>query len=142
MIRSLDGAVNEGASQQELEDFRSAVISIIIKNPLVYLKTQLGAWHSISVGVAAERKLDVIANVFSDLYVPTVILLAFWLWALVKKQWCFWWLTSAHLGHMVITTALLPAAYFKYYYQQYLFAVLIVVLVLQFVLKRKENPIH
>lgn len=138
-IRFMSDAVNENASAEEQADFRSAVIRLIIKNPWVYLKSQLGAWHSISVGVSAERKLDVIANVFTDLYVPTIILLAFWLWTMLKKKWCLWWLTSCHLGHMVITTALLPAAYFKYYYQQYLFAVLVAVLVLQLCLKHRNK---
>lgn len=142
-IKFMTDAINEGASLQVQEDFRSAVIRLIIKNPMVYLRSQLGAWHSISTGVLAERKLDIIANVLTDLYIPTICLLAFWLWTLIKKKWCFWWLTSGHLGHMVITTALLPAAYFKYYYQQYLFAVLIVVLVLQMLVKdrkmRKNN---
>lgn len=138
-IRFMSDAINEGASEQERADFRSAVIRIMMKNPLVYIKSQLGAWHSISTSVAAERKLDIIANVFTDLYSPTIIMLAFWLWALVKKKWCYWCVTSCHLGHMVITTALLPAAYFKYYYQQYLYAVLIVVFVLQLYLQYRDR---
>ena len=141
-IRFLSDAINEGASEQERDDFQSAVIHLIIKNPLVYLRSQFEAWHSISVSVAAERKLDIVANVFTDLYVPTIWLLAFWLWCLIKKKWCFWFMTSCHLGHMVITTALLPAAYFKYYYQQYLFAALTIVLAAQLFLsyrKHKKN---
>ena len=119
-----------GASLETIEDFKAAVIRIVVKNPLVYIRTQLGAWSYISTANYYERKLDYISNIFTDLYVPSIWLIGLWVYLLVKKKWCFWFMTSCHLCHMAITTALLPAAYFKYYYSEYLYAVLTVVLVL------------
>ncbi len=132
-------ARREDATAEDIEGFKAAVIRLAVKNPLVYVKNQLSAWSFISTSQAAERKLDVIANVFTDLYVPTLWLLGLWLWATVKKNWGFWVLTSCHLGHMLITTALLPAAYFKYYYSEYLYAVLTLLLVLQLLCRRRRE---
>ena len=47
-----------------------------------------------------------------------------WFWTLIKRDWLTWFITSGHLCHFAITTALLPAAYFKYYYAEYLYAFL------------------
>lgn len=127
-----------GATREEIEDFKSAVIRIVIKNPLVYIRTQLGAWSYISTANYYERKLDYISNIFTDLYVPTAWLLALWIYLLAKKKWFPWFMTSCHLCHMVITTALLPAAYFKYYYSEYLYAVLTLVLVLILLMKKRQ----
>jgi len=118
------------ATPEDIDNFKSAVIRIVIRNPLVYIKTQLGAWSFISTATYYERKLDVISNIFTDLYMPTVWLLGLWVFMLVKKQWCCWFMTSCHLCHMAITTALLPASYFKYYYSEYLYAIFTLLLVL------------
>jgi hypothetical protein len=122
--------LSEVNTLEDMENFKSAVIRMVIKNPLVYIRTQLGAWSYISTANYYERKLDIISNFFTDLYVPTIWLLGLWVFLLVKKKWCFWFMTSCHLCHMGITTALLPASYFKYYYSEYLYAVLTIVLVL------------
>ena len=106
----------------------------------MYLRTQLGAWLHISNAFQFERKLDYAANIFKNLYVPTAWLIGLWIYLLVKKQWCYWFITSGHLCHMAITTALLPAAYFKYYYSEYLYAALTAVLALLiFINKRREK---
>ena len=127
------------ATLQEIEDFKAAVIRIVVKNPLVYIRTQLGAWSYISTANVYERKLDYISNIFTDLYVPTIWMLGLWIYLLLKKKWCFWFMTSCHLCHMAITTALLPAAYFKYYYSEYLFAVFSAIVILLLYLKKREE---
>ena len=134
-----DGLVH-GAGDVEKVEFQKAMIRIIIRNPIVYLRTQLGAWLHISNAFQFERKLDYAANIFKNLYVPTAWLIGLWIYLLVKKQWCYWFITSGHLCHMAITTALLPAAYFKYYYSEYLYAALTAVLALLiFINKRREK---
>ena len=121
-----------------MEENFALIIRIVIKNPLIYIRTQLGAWSYISTANYYERKLDYISNIFTDLYVPTAWLLALWIYLLAKKKWFPWFMTSCHLCHMVITTALLPAAYFKYYYSEYLYAVLTLVLVLILLMKKRQ----
>ena len=111
-------------TKEDIEGFRKAVISIVVHNPLVYIRNQLACWVHISEQTYHDRKLDELANIFQRLYLPTLWLLLGWIWTLKKREWLSWWMTSAHLCHFAITTALLPAAYFKYYYSEYLYAFL------------------
>ncbi len=125
-------------SAADKADFRAAMIRIVLHNPGVYLKNQLSAWVYISEEQYHDRKLDELANIFQRLYLPTLWLFAVWIWTLVKKRWLLWFVTSGHLCHMVITTLLLPAAYFKYYYSEYLYAFLTLVLALCFLQRQRR----
>lgn len=128
-----------GATDQDKVDFQNAVIRLMIHNPLVYIRSQIGAWLHISNAFQYERTLDYAANIFKNLYVPTAWLIGLWVYMLVKKQWCYWFITSGHLCHMAITTALLPAAYFKYYYSEYMYAALTATLAVCFLVKRHRE---
>ena len=128
-----------GATDQDKVNFQNAVIRLIIHNPLVYIRSQIGAWLHISNAFQYERTLDYAANIFKNLYVPTAWLIGLWVYLLVKKQWCYWFITSGHLCHMAITTALLPAAYFKYYYSEYMYAALTATLAVCFLVKRHRE---
>lgn len=132
-----------GAGREAEDAFIRAVIRIVLKNPMVYIRTQLGAWSYVSTAFHHERKLDELANILQNLYVPTAWLLVSWIWLLVKKKWAIWLMTSCHLIHMAITTALLPASYFKYYYSEYLYAAFSAILILSlFVQAGKKKPIQ
>ncbi len=134
------GGLREGSTEQDKANFTAAVRRIVLKNFGVYLRTQLGAWSYITTEEFHDRRMDEISNIFQNLYVPTAWLLALWIYTLVKKKWCLWFMTSAHLGHMLITTALLPASYFKYYYSEYLYAIFTALLcLLLFIKGRKER---
>lgn len=128
-----------GATDQDKVDFQNAVIRLMIHNPLVYIRSQIGAWLHISNAFQYERTLDYAANIFKNLYVPTAWLIGLWVYLLVKKQWCYWFITSGHLCHMAITTALLPASYFKYYYSEYMYAALTATLAVCFLVKRRRE---
>ena len=128
-----------GATDQDKVDFQNAVIRLMIHNPLVYIRSQIGAWLHISNAFQYERTLDYAANIFKNLYVPTAWLIGLWVYLLVKKQWCYWFITSDHLCHMAITTALLPASYFKYYYSEYMYAALTATLAVCFLVKRRRE---
>ncbi len=118
--------------------FREAMVRIVLHNPLVYLRNQISCWNHISQQQYHDRKLDELANLFQRLYLPTLWLFVLWVWLLVRKRWSAWFVTSAHLCHMAITTALLPAAYFKYYYSEYLYAFLTAALALGLLLRRRR----
>lgn len=60
-----------GATDQDKVDFQNAVIRLMIHNPLVYIRSQIGAWLHISNAFQYERTLDYAANIFKNLYVPT-----------------------------------------------------------------------
>ena len=124
---------------QDKVDFQNAVIRLMLHNPLVYIRSQIGAWLHISNAFQYERTLDYAANIFKNLYVPTAWLIGLWVYLLIKKQWCYWFITSGQLCHMAITTALLPAAYFKYYYSEYMYAALTATLAVCFLVKRRRE---
>ena len=126
-------------SEADKAAFREAMVRIVLRNPLVYLRNQIGCWIHISEQPYHDRKLDELANIFQRLYLPTLWLIALWVWLLVRKKWSAWFVTSAHLCHMAITTALLPAAYFKYYYSEYLYAFLTAALALALLLRRRRE---
>lgn len=126
-------------TQEDIEGFRKAVISIVVHNPLVYIRNQLACWVHISEQTYHDRKLDELANIFQRLYLPTLWLLVCWIRALKKREWLSWWMTSAHLCHFAITTALLPAAYFKYYYSEYLYAFLTAAAVICLLRRRQRE---
>ena len=126
-------------SEADKAAFREAMVRIVLRNPLVYLRSQIGCWIHISEQPYHDRKLDELANIFQRLYLPTLWLIALWVWLLVRKKWSAWFVTSAHLCHMAITTALLPAAYFKYYYSEYLYAFLTAALALALLLRRRRE---
>ena len=111
-------------TQEDVEGFRAAMVRIVLHNPLVYLRNQLACWVHISEQTYHDRKLDELANIFQRLYLPTLWIVVLWFWTLIKRDWLTWFITSGHLCHFAITTALLPAAYFKYYYSEYLYAFL------------------
>ena len=131
--------LRHGASREVEDAFEKAVIRLVLKNPLVYIRSQLGAWSFITTTDYHERKLDEIANIFQNLYVVLIWMLGLWIGALVKKKWTLWWLTSGHLVHMAITTALLPAAYFKYYYSEYVYAAFTMVLIIALLVRQRRK---
>lgn len=131
--------LRKDATQADKDEFKAAVIRLVLKNPGVYLRTQLGAWAYISTERLSDRRLDVISNIFQDLFIPTAWLIAVWIYSLARKDWLVWFLTSGHLCHMAITTLLLPAAYFKYFYSEYLYAFLTLTLLLPIFLKGRKN---
>ena len=75
-----------GATDQDKVDFQNAVIRLMIHNPLVYIRSQIGAWLHISNAFQYERTLDYAANIFKNLYVPTAWLIGLWVYMLVKSS--------------------------------------------------------
>ncbi len=130
--------MRENPTPEDVAGFRAAVIRIVLRNPLVYLRNQLACWVHISEQTYHDRKLDELANIFQRLYLPTAFLLFVWIATLRRREWLAWFLTSGHLCHFAITTLLLPAAYFKYYYSEYLYAFLAATMLLC-VLRRRSR---
>ena len=126
-------------SEADKAAFRGAVTRIVLHNPLVYIRSQLAAWVHISEQTYHDRKLDEVANIFQRLYLPTLWLFVLFFLALRRRDWLCFFLTGGHLLHMAITTALLPASYFKYYYSELLYAALTAILLLSLALQRRRE---
>ena len=120
--------IKENCSTEDVLEFQYNVKKIILGEPLLYLKTQLKSWNYISLQYDIKTFSGLIKFLTGNLYFPTAILIVAFIYYLYKKQWAYWFITSAFFIHNCITTILKPAAYFKYYYHIYLFSGLLVVI--------------
>lgn len=128
-------AANPDATEETLSAYESAVRSLIIKNPGLFIKSQIRAFGHISShydGLCASA-------VFGNLWVVLGVIAAFLVWAIFRKQALCAVLALCPLCHGMITTILLPAAYFKYYYPEYLFAWLIAASAAAYCIGRIKN---
>lgn len=138
------GGLRLGAPLEDVIAYESAMLRIILRNLPIYLKSQLKAFQHITFmnlnyGIPLSRRYYY--QYFTrNLYAYLTVLLAAWVIAAVKKKWLYWWFTSGLLGHSVITTALLPAAYLKYYLAQYTCAYLLLVILLCRIMNRLPHP--
>ena len=126
----------DGTSDEQLLAYEAAMRRIILRNPWVYIKTQIGGFHHISVHYDSLC----LSSVFGNLWVVAAWIVGLWVWALWKKEWCLFACVSCPLIHACITTILLPAAYIKYYYPEYMFAAATFVFMLcRFAAARREK---
>lgn len=111
-------ALRENTSDEQLLEYESTVRKIILRNPWIFIKTQIGGFHHISTHYEAFC----LSAVFGNLWVVAGWIVGLWIWAIWKKERFFTIATSCPLIHASITTVMLPAAYIKYYYPEYMFA--------------------
>lgn len=125
--------VRENYSNEEYKDYTKQVLKIIIKEPLLYLKSQAGAWNYISkfpegafetrqTGILKLIKYGLVVERFLvyQLYVPTLIIVIMGVYFLIKKRWLELFTALGVFGHSCIVFLLMPASYFKYFYIVYL----------------------
>lgn len=132
--------VNAEADEGILDRYEKAVQSLIIRNPFVFLKSQVKAFSHISTHYEALC----LSALFGNLWILVIWLAALLVWSAIKKKWFMFFLTLCPVCHGCITTVFLPAAYFKYYYPEFLFGWLSFAFVLSGLAvnlynKRKEN---
>lgn len=120
----MDGAKEADYAAQER--FCDAVKRVILKHPLIYLKSQWNAWRYTSDQYGADFSGG-LPGLFHGLYalsckvwIPTALVALFCLIALVRRNWLVFWLTGCGLANWVIVTVFMPAAYAKYFYVDYL----------------------
>ena len=111
-------AVNPDATEEMLDAYEAAVRHLILKNPLLFIRAQIRAFHHIS----AHYDGLCLSAVFGNLWLVVLWLLGILAHCVVKKKWAVLTLTLCPICHGCISTIFLPAAYFKYYYPEYLFA--------------------
>lgn len=125
--------VREDYSDEEYEAYTKEVLGLIIKEPLLYLRSQGEAWNYISwfedgafetrqSGVLKLVKYGLVLERFFvwQLYIPTFIIALCGIYSLVKKKWLELATTVGVFGHNCIVFLLMPASYFKYFYIVYL----------------------
>lgn len=95
--------------------------NIFLNNPSVLLKTKFGSFdyaarpYHLKNGLVNKLK-DIVYNV----YIPLIIIIAIWIFSVLKKKPYLFFATSGILGHFIIVFVLSPASYFKYYFPIYM----------------------
>ena len=115
---------------EEAAEYEGAIRHMILRNPLLFIRTQLGAFLFISTSYGLRTFRGIMYTLTGNLIVPALIMIVAWIVMLIRKRWFEFFMLTSPLCHAALTTALLPAAYFKYYYMQYILAYAIVVLVI------------
>lgn len=100
-------------------EFSNAVIRIIIKEPVVFMKSRLRAFAAAARGTGSK-----------NLFIPLMVVIILTVYAIIKRDWILAILCMGVLVQTVITTLAMPASYFKYFYEMYLFAYYFMVIVL------------
>ena len=101
------------------DKFSEAVVRIIIKEPVVFLKSRLRAFAAAARGTGSK-----------NLFIPLMVVIILTVYAIIKRDWILAILCMGVLVQTVITTLAMPASYFKYFYEMYLFAYYFMVIVL------------
>lgn len=105
------------------EEFCAATKRVIVQNLSIYLKSQFNAWNYTSDQYAVSPDIPLmerIQNLSSRVLYPTILVLLFCIYALLRKRWLTFWLTGGALCNWAMVTVLMPAAYAKYFYVTYL----------------------
>lgn len=105
-------------TNDELEEFKKAVISIIMKDPIVFIKSRISAFNAI-----ASKKTNY------NLYLPVFLSILILIYGFLKKEVNLVVMFMGILCHSVITVLLMPASYFKYFYAMYLCAYVFLIII-------------
>lgn len=130
------------ATDEDLVNYEHAVQRMVLKNPFIYVKTQLVTFVKISFAYDRGTILGIAQIIFGNLIAPLGLLIVMWIISIKNRQWLNFFCLSGPLCHTAITTALLPAGYFKYYYMQYVAAgFAVVLLIIKYLGKNKRISI-
>ncbi len=119
------------ASPEDYKAYVDACKRIFIHNPIVLLKTRIGAFHYAATpydivwptgGVAGFLSfgISIIKVCAYNLYIPHLILLGLWIYSILCRKPFTFFMTSGLCCHWLIVFVLAPASYFKYYFPIYM----------------------
>lgn len=129
----------EKASYPDQERFCDAVKRLILKYPLLYLRSQLTAYVHVDGNTPYREGMSLWQRItaFSWHVTPAAVLsLLYTIAFLIKKHWLGFWLGLGSLGNLALVVALMPATFPKYFYLTYLYAYLMTVFLLCRLLRR------
>ena len=151
LILYADGfvGVREEATVEDFFHYADACKRLFINNIDILLKTRWGAfcyaalpYHITFTGTGLRELvsfgISVVKAVSYNLFIPTLIILALFLYAFIRRRWYTFFVTGGLLAHWFIVFVLAPASYFKYYFPIYIMAYFYVMLIImQIVYNRK-----
>lgn len=122
-----------GYSPEEYKAYKSAITQIVMREPVLFIKTRLGLFDYSATKCRTLYQLPgnpLIASVLKlagNLYIPFIVVIAALVYSLLRRKWVLAALTCSLCINTVITTFFSPAGYFKYYYQVYLIGYFILI---------------
>ena len=118
-------ATREDVSATDHDGYMESIRYIVIHEPLLFLKSRIGMWHSTSFGHGHINKGDSIPRIIYHLilfnyYVPLAAVLTLLIISIHHRNCTHIILLGGLILHSIITFLLAPTSFFKYYYQLYL----------------------
>ena len=110
------------------EQFEKAVISIIKKEPLVFIKSRIKAYYVAGHSLSSY-----------NLFIPLGLILMSFAWSIVKNNYTMIMILLGVLLHVTITTLAMPASFFKYFFHMWLLAYVFALIVFMDFLKVKKH---
>ena len=122
--------INSNATEEELAEYKNAVMKIVKQEPVIFLKTRIGLWKYMILHNSDVQK---------NLNIPIIALFLAAIYGFIKKRWAYLLISIGLLGNTAITLLLAPAAYFKYYYHIYLVGWLFITVALIYICEELLN---
>lgn len=122
--------------------FCDAVVRVVIKHPLIYLKSQWNAWRFTSAQYVLDFSggLRGLVRGFENLSyrvsIPCMLVLLFGILALILRKWLAFWICCCGIANWCLVFLLMPAAYAKYFYVDYLIGYFFLLVTFCFLLQK------
>ena len=118
------------------EEFNKAVLSIIIKEPIVFLKSRIRSFLVVScVGYGY--------GFGGNMMIPFLFLFVILVYSLLKKDKILLLLSLGVFSHTVITIGTMPASYYKYFLEMVMYAYAFFVIInIDYLNKRQGDCIN
>ncbi len=123
--------------------FCDAVKGLILKHPLIFLRSQWNGFCYTSAQYSYEGDLQTFLRYGSyRQWLPLLLCGIFLIFGLLRKRFVTMLLSLCGLGNWALVTALMPAAYAKYFYVDYLLGYFLLFLGLACLLSRRKEQIY
>lgn len=123
-----------GYTPEEYEAYKKAVTKLVLREPVIFIKTRLGLWNYSATKcralyqVSGNSLIGGIMKLAGNLYIPLGIIGIALIYSLRKRYWVITTLSCSLFINAIITTLFSPAGYFKYYYQIFLIGYFLMIL--------------
>ena len=125
--------VRPEATVAEFFDYAAAIKRICLHNPDVLFRTRWGAFcyaaqpyhitfEGFRIKSLAHLGISIIKTIAYNLFIPCMIMIALFVYSLIKKRWFTFFVSGGLMMHWFIVFLLAPASYFKYYFPVYIIA--------------------
>lgn len=122
----------DNVSQEEYKLCFQSIQSIILNEPILFLKTRIQAWRYAAIkgidlyNIDNSSIFNLIIAVCANLWIPILGIIGSLIYSMVKRKKLAFEIMAGVLVHTIITICFMPIAYFKYFYEMYLVGYLVI----------------